>query len=79
MTKWVKLANFASGLQAELTAERLRGEGLHAETRGNDITGIVGPGFMGTTTRGVDVLVLDTELGDARRVLEAMTPNDDQE
>jgi hypothetical protein len=34
---------------------------------------------MGTTTRGVDVLVLDTELGDARRALEAMTPNDDQE
>jgi hypothetical protein len=70
MTRWVKLTNCANGLDAELLAERLRGSGLQAQTRGNDIVGIVGPGFQGTTTRGVDVLVLDVELADARRVLE---------
>jgi hypothetical protein len=79
MSKWVKLANFANGLEAELTAERLRGEGLHAQTRGNDITGIVGPGFMGTTTRGVDLLVPDDEVAEARRILETIAPNDDEE
>jgi hypothetical protein len=70
MTRWVKLTNCANGFEAELLAERLRGSGLHAQTRGNDIVGVVGPGFQGTTTRGVDVLVLDVELSDARRVLD---------
>lgn len=75
MARWVKLINCANGLEAEIVAERLRGSGLQAQTRGNDIVGVVGPGFQGTTTRGVDVLVLDFELTEARRVLE----NDDSE
>ena len=70
MSKWVKLANFASGLEAELAVELLRGAGLHAQLRGNDIVGIVGPGFQGTTTRGVDVLVLDEEVAKGREILE---------
>lgn len=81
MPSWVKVANFASGLEAELAAERLRSEGLHAQTRGNDIVGIVGPGFQGTTTRGIDIFVPDAELADAQRVLEdiAAEPNDQGE
>jgi hypothetical protein len=70
MTKWTKLANYASGLEAEMTAERLRSAGLHVDVRGNDVVGIVGPGFQGVTARGVDVLVLDTELDDARALLD---------
>lgn len=70
MSRWVKLANFASGLEAEMIAERLRSEGVHAQTRGNDIVGIVGPGFQGPTARGVDVLVPDAELRQSRRLLE---------
>lgn len=73
MSRWVKLANFAWGLEAELTVERLRSAGLHAQARNNDIVGVVGPGFQGTTTRGVDVLVLDSELATARRVLADMS------
>jgi len=69
MTKWTKLANFASGLEADITVERLRGAGLHAQARGNDVVGIVGPGFQGTTARGVDVLVLDSEHEAARALL----------
>ena len=69
MTKWTKLANYASGLEAEITVERLRGAGLHAQARGNDVVGIVGPGFQGATARGVDVLVLDSELKEARALL----------
>jgi hypothetical protein len=79
MSRWVKLTNCANGLEAELLAERLRGSGLHAQTRGNDIVGIFGPGFQGTTTRGVDVLVLDVELSDARRLLEDSEPEIEDE
>ena len=69
MNGWVKLANFGSGLEADLTVERLRGAGLRAQARGNDIVGIVGPGFQGTTARGVDVFVPAGELAEARAIL----------
>jgi hypothetical protein len=70
MTKWTKLANYASGLEADIIAERLRSAGLQAEVRGNDVVGIVGPGFQGVTARGVDILVLDSELDEARSLLD---------
>lgn len=69
MTEWVRLANLGSGLEADILRERLRAAGIHAETRGNDIVGIFGPGFQGTTARGVDVLVLLEDLSAAREVL----------
>ena len=69
MSTWTKLANFASGLEADLAAEQLRGQGIPAQTRGNDIVGIVGGGFQGATARGVDVLVPSTAIGKARDVL----------
>lgn len=70
MTQWIKLANFASGLEADITVERLRGAGLHAEARANDVVGIFGPGFQGPTPKGVDVFVPENELGDARELLQ---------
>lgn len=81
MVRWVKLANFASGWEADIAAARLRSAGLEVQTRGNDIVGIVGPGFQGATTRGVDVLVIDRQLAAARRVLDdaAAQPDDDDE
>ena len=69
MTEWVRLANLGSGLEADILRERLRAAGIHAETRGNDIVGIFGPGFQGTTARGVDVLVLLEDLSAARELL----------
>jgi Putative prokaryotic signal transducing protein len=69
MTGWVKLANFGSGFEADIVAERLRGAGIHATTRGNDIVGIFGAGFQGVTARGVDVLVPGDELAKARSIL----------
>jgi len=69
MSQWIKLANFPSGLEADIAVERLRAAGLHAEARGNDVVGIFGPGFQGSTPRGVDVFVPDSELADARDVL----------
>ena len=67
--EWVKLANLGSALEAEMLRERLRGAGIAAETRGNDIVGIFGPGFQGTTARGVDVLVPREDLAAARELL----------
>jgi len=70
MTAWTKLANFGSGLEADIAVERLRGAGIPAESKGKDIAGIFGVGFQGTTARGVDVLVPDNLLAKARDVLE---------
>jgi hypothetical protein len=57
MDSWTKLINCASGLEADILVERLHAAGIEATVRGNDIVGIFGPGFQGTTARGVDVLV----------------------
>jgi hypothetical protein len=69
MATWIKLANYASGLDADLAVERLRAAGLHAQTRNVDV-GIFGPGFQGTTGNGFDVLVPDTEADQARDLLD---------
>jgi hypothetical protein len=69
MSAWTKLANFGSGLEADLAVEQLRGQNIPAQTRGNDIVGIFGPGFQGATARGVDVLVPSDFLAKARAIL----------
>jgi hypothetical protein len=69
MTDWTKLTNFGSGLEADLAVEQLRGQNIPAEARGNDIVGIFGPGFQGTTARGVDVLVPSNLVEKARTIL----------
>jgi len=67
MTKWIKLANFGSGFEADIMVERLRSAGLQARAGGD--TGMFGSGFQGPTARGVDVFVLDKELAAAREIL----------
>ena len=68
-TRWTVVTNFASGLEADMAVEQLRGLGVPAQARGNDIVGIFGIGFQGTTARGVDVLVPDSQLVRARTIL----------
>jgi hypothetical protein len=69
MDSWTKLINCASGLEADILVERLHGAGIDATVRGNDIVGIFGPGFQGTTARGVDVLVPASALEAAKEFL----------
>ena len=69
MSRWVTLTNFGSALEADIAVERLRSAGIPAQARGNDIVGIFGPGFQGVTARGVDVLVPNTALREARECL----------
>ena len=49
---WVRIANFASGWEADLAVARLQGERVPARAMGNDVTGIFGPGFQGANARG---------------------------
>jgi hypothetical protein len=71
---WARLANYGSGFEADFAVERLRGAGIEAVARGNDIVGIVGAGFQGTTARGVDVMVLERDLESARAILDGEGP-----
>ncbi len=54
---WVRVANVASGWEADLMVARLAAEQIPARALGNDVTGLFGPGFMGATARGVYVEV----------------------
>ena len=69
MSQWVVLTNFASGLEADVAVEQLRGAGVPAEARGNDIVNNNNPGKQRATARGVDVLVPDTMIDRARDLL----------
>lgn len=68
--KWVSVIRYSSGFEADLAVNLLESEGISAHARGNDIVGIVGPGFQGSTSGGVDVMVLSPLLARARRVIE---------
>jgi len=63
------LTNVATALEADMLVEHLRAARIQAVARGNDITGIFGPGFQGATARGVDVLVASIHLHTARQLL----------
>lgn len=67
--QWTVVTNFASGLEADMAVEQLRGLGVPAQARGNDIVGIFGIGFQGATARGVNVMVPDSHLERARDIL----------
>lgn len=66
---WVPVATYAARFEADLAVVRLESAGLLAVARGNDITGIFGPGFAGATARGVVVLVPSDAVDAAREIL----------
>ena len=68
--EWVSIARYAAGFEADLAVARLETEGILAIARGNDITGLFGPGFGGATSRGVDVLVPSDAVDAARALLD---------
>lgn len=67
--RWLRVANVASGWEAELLVARLDAEDVPARVVGNDVTGLFGPGFMGATARGFDVEVPAPYAAKARVVL----------
>ena len=54
---WVRVANLASGWEAEIAVARLDAEDIPARAMGNDLVGIFGPGFQGASARGYFVEV----------------------
>lgn len=75
--KWVSVATFGSGLEAELAVQQLEAEGIVAISRGNDVVGIFGPGFQGRTSQGVDVLVPSDAVDAARAALDGTLEEDE--
>ncbi|MGH7468524.1 MAG: hypothetical protein ACRENP_11240 [Longimicrobiales bacterium] len=69
MKNWVLLAEYASTLEAEMAAARLRDAGLHVLTN-SPAPGVFGPGFSGSVVQGVRVLVPREELARARLALD---------
>jgi hypothetical protein len=67
--RWISVATYAAGVEADFAVARLEAAGIVAVARGNDITGIFGPGFGGATARGVDVLVPTDAVAAAREIL----------
>lgn len=67
--RWIPVATYAAGVDADFAVARLEAAGILAVARGNDITGIFGPGFGGATARGVDVLVPMDAVPAAREIL----------
>lgn len=67
--RWIQVARYAAAHEADLAVARLEAAGILAVARGNDITGIFGPGFGGATARGVDVLVVSDAADAAREIL----------
>lgn len=74
--RWVDLATFASGFEADLAIARLDAGGIPAVRDNHDSTGIFGPGFQGATAFGVTVRVPSEALEEAREVLDDSADED---
>ena len=67
--EWVKLATYASGLDADMARATLEEADIPVQVRGQPI-GVVGPSFQGPVLGGVDVYVPSPELDRARELID---------
>ena len=68
-THWVVVASYGAAYEADIAAAKLDAAGIPVQVRGNDLVGIFGPNFGGHTARGVEVLVPEPLVADARLLL----------
>ena len=66
--EWVKLATFASGLDADIARARLEEAEIPVKISGHHI-GMFGPSFQGAIPGGIDVFVPSPELEHAKELL----------
>jgi hypothetical protein len=64
----VKVASFPSRIEAGIAGGVLESNGITYVIRGDDI-GIFGPGHQGASIFGVDLLVGESDVPEARRLL----------
>lgn len=67
-THWTSIGVFATGLEADIAREALEDADIPVLVRG-DQPGIFGSGFQGTVPGGIELLVPDTALLQARERL----------
>jgi putative signal transducing protein len=67
--QWVRVATFASGLEADIARASLEEAEIPVQLRGHHL-GAFGPSFQGPTPGGVDVYVPSPELDRARDLLD---------
>ena len=68
--RWVVIASFGAGYEADIAIARLEAAGITAVRRGNDLVGLFGPSFEGRSARGIEVLVPSDAVDEARVVLD---------
>jgi len=66
--RFVRVASFASRIEAGIAAGLLESNGIRYSIRGDDV-GIFGPGHAGFSVLGVDLLVDEGDLPAARELL----------
>jgi hypothetical protein len=67
--RWVPVAGFGAVYEAEMAKARLERAGIPCIVRGSHV-GIFGPGFAGPTPHGVQLVVPEDRLEEARAILE---------
>lgn len=75
--RWVTVATFGNGLEAEIAVTRLAAAGLDAVVRGAGVVGVFGAGFQGSHPSGWRVMVPNVVLDEARAVLAGEAAPDD--
>ncbi|MEE9207477.1 MAG: hypothetical protein V3U67_03740 [Gemmatimonadota bacterium] len=67
---WAIVATYSSLIEAELALGRLKSAGILAHVDQHDAVGLFGPGHAGTSIRGVDLVVPDSCIAEARMALD---------
>lgn len=65
----IRIASFSNRLEAGLAAGVLESRGVRHVVRGDDV-GIFGPGHMGQSAIGIDLLVPEDQAPEARQALQ---------
>ena len=77
--RWVAIATYGSGWEAEIGRAVLQAGGFDAVVQGGEWVGIFGLSFQGSTPRGVTVAVPSHQLEAARTYLAFRERADDDE
>ncbi|CAN5641988.1 hypothetical protein BH23GEM6_BH23GEM6_19160 [soil metagenome] len=67
--EWMLLASYDFGYEADFAEAMLKGAGIPVVVKGRE-AGIWGPGFAGPTSQGLSVWVPQTQVEEARELLQ---------
>ena len=67
---WAIVATYSSLIEAEFALGRLKSSGIPAHVDQHGAVGLFGPGHAGKSIRGVDLVVPDSCIAEARMALD---------